>query len=120
MPEKIAIVVDDEALVAELLGEYMETLGFQSRVFTDPAEAFEFMVSTEEDVPLLVTDYNMLPINGAELSREAKRLIPEIKTVCITGYIKNEETVEISGFDGFLEKPFVLEQIKGLIEKVLP
>ena len=120
MDKRIAVVVDDEALVADILGEQLEMLDFQPLVFVDPRAAFDCMVNEKSAIALLVTDYNMPFINGAELARETKRLVPAIKTVCVSGYLKNEVISEIRHFDGFLEKPFSYEQLRELVDKILP
>jgi FixJ family two-component response regulator len=112
----IIIVVDDEAIVGKLVAEYLQTLKFQVVVFADPRQAFDFIASVKEEVALLVTDYDMPVINGAELAKEVKRLIQQIKTVCVTGNGDISESVE---FDGFLRKPFLFSQLKEVVEEVL-
>lgn len=112
----IIIVVDNDVVIGDGLGEYLETLKLQVFVFADPKKAFDFMVRTEEEVALLITDYNMPGVNGEELAAEAKILIPGIKIICISG---NENIPKSFEFDGFLEKPLYCSQLGEMVTTLL-
>ncbi|MFA5962281.1 MAG: response regulator [Parcubacteria group bacterium] len=115
---KNVIVVDDEESVMELIGGYLKTIGFRLFTFTDPKEALAFIIDTEEEIHLLVTDYNMPKTNGTILMQEMRVMSPGLKTVCISGR-QRDEIDGVEEFDGFLEKPFLLSKLRSLIENLL-
>jgi len=51
-------------------------------------EALEYLSKNKVDI--LLTDINMQPINGLELSKTVRNLFPEIKIIIITGFITME------------------------------
>ena len=120
--KELVVVVDDDFPIALLLEEYLKITGYRALAFSDPKKAFDSMLGIEETVDLLVTNYNMPLINGVELARETRLIFPNIKVVCIFELLRNDKYKDVlrcSDFDGFLEKPFLLERFIRVVKKVL-
>jgi len=113
-----ALVVDDSPSTLKLAAAMLKKLGYEVRTAGEGAEAlFHFHNSPCE---LVLTDYEMPAINGYQLGRKIKSKAPEIRVVIMTGLgraavagLISDETI-----DGWLFKPFYLEELKTLLERV--
>jgi FixJ family two-component response regulator len=114
----IIIVVDDDAVIGISVAEYLQTLNLRIFVFADPRQVLSFVSGTKHKIALLIADYNMLGINGEELAEEVKRLIPEIKTILMSGNVDIAES-SMFKFDGFLEKPLFAHKLGEMVKTLL-
>lgn len=80
------LVVDDDALVRELLAEQLRASGYEAIVARNGAEALE-RLSNGETIDLTVTDFSMPGINGIAFVREARRLRPGLPAILLTGFV---------------------------------
>lgn len=70
---------------------------------------------------VLITDLKMPGINGLTLAAAARSLQPTIGVILMTAYGSREIEVEAEKLmvDGYLTKPFQMEKLRDLVEKVL-
>ena len=109
-------IVDDEGFMGETIRLTLKMNRFRPKVFTNPKRALEALKCDSEKPMLLLTDFQMLPINGIELIQQSKQVIPSLKTILISGTVDESITQNYSVKpDSFLAKPF---QISDLIAKV--
>ena len=103
-----AIIVDDEQLLAEYIGELLETFKFEVvGIFSNPCEALKKIDFLKPDV--LFLDIEMSEINGLELAERAQAEGYDGEVVFITAY--NQYAIEaftVNALD-YLLKP-VLEK----------
>ena len=86
-----------------LLQKTLGRAGFSVETASDANEALEVLRSGTT-VDVLISDMMLPGMNGAELIEEAKRIVPGIKTVLVSGY--SSADLEIPTDYAFLEKPF--------------
>jgi YesN/AraC family two-component response regulator len=69
----------------------------------------------------VITDQTMPGLTGLELARSLLRLRPGQKIILCTGYSHalNAEKVKVSGIQGYLLKPFLPDDLTGLVHRVL-
>ena len=109
---RVALVVDDDPAVLELLAEMLEELGCE--VITQQ-DAFEALTVLREDrrIEILLTDINMPGIAGNELAEQAMRLRPGVKPILVSG----RET------DGYgyplLRKPFLQNDLVRVMRETM-
>ena len=72
---RVALVVDDDPAVLELLAEMLEELGCEVLTQQNAAEALT-VLRKDRRIEILLTDINMPGIAGFELAEQAKRLRP--------------------------------------------
>jgi two-component system response regulator GlrR len=70
---------------------------------------------------VLITDLKMPGINGLTLAAAARSLQPTIGIILMTAYGSREIEVEAEKLmvDGYLTKPFQMEKLRDLVEKIL-
>ena len=114
----LLMVVDDDPLVRELMGEQLRVAGYDVAVFCDGAAALAGIDSGIKP-DLLLTDFSMPTMNGVELARAARRRRPRLPVLVLTGYAS--EAADAIGDDDFslLRKPIdgdaLIGRVAGLI-----
>jgi len=114
------LVVDDEPQIRDILAAALRRDGYR---VTSRGSAKDALLDLEgcSGVELLVTDLKMPEMNGLELIRAAKRVSPSIGSVLITAFASTETAVTAlrQGADDYLMKPFGLDDLRRVVERVL-
>ena len=98
--------------------EILELLGYRVLEAESGARALEILESVEPD--LMLFDYAMPVMNGAELARLARRLWPDVPIVFASGYADTEQVeAALSGEAIILRKPFNMETLAQTIAGLL-
>jgi signal transduction histidine kinase/ActR/RegA family two-component response regulator len=79
------LVVDDDAMVREVMVGQMEERGYRVAQASDGLEALA-QLDAGTTVDLLITDFAMPGMNGLTLIQEARRHRPELPALLLTGY----------------------------------
>jgi CheY-like chemotaxis protein len=80
------LVVDDEAMVGEFLGEFLASRGLDVTIKSDPVEAARWFAEDPDRVDLVLTDQTMPRMTGLELAQRLTTERPELPVVLCTGY----------------------------------
>jgi DNA-binding NtrC family response regulator len=117
-PEKALIVCvdDDEALLVVLSRSLRREPTFEVRTTTSPREALEWIA--RDPVAVLVSDYEMPELTGAQLAGRAKSIRPETVRILLTG--KRTLETAIDGINQgevfrFLNKPFEDRELRRAV-----
>ncbi len=115
------LVVDDEAGMLEVAVAYAESMGFRVLQASSGPTALE-VAAREPDIELLVTDVIMPGgMNGVELARKTRQLLPSLKVVYSSGF-PADALAERSGanVDGpLLTKPYLRSEFVATINQVM-
>lgn len=113
------LVVDDEQFMVHTLAKILELLGYDVLCAFGGREAYR--VCLEQNVDLVITDLHMPDMSGLELLTSLKAHNPALPVILITGYgvEKVRESAGTWHADGFLGKPFTVNELKQLIEQTL-
>ena len=120
MPE--ILIVDDDQSVRDLLTMYLKKAEFEVRTAADGAEA---LAAVSEKAPDLVILDIMLPgKSGFLVLEQLRQKIPRDKapkTIMITGNQghRHRQYAEALGVSGYLNKPFRMERLLEMVEKLL-
>jgi CheY-like chemotaxis protein len=101
------MVVDDERALVALSEEMLADLGYEPVGFDSSAAALAAFRRTPEHFDLVLTDENMPGVNGTELTRELRRVHPDIPVVLMSGYAAAQlaERAAAVGIHEVLRKP---------------
>lgn len=97
------LLVDDEELVRMGTTDMLAELGHKVHESASGHQALETL-SREDGIDLLVTDYLMPGMTGAELARKARAIRPDLPVLLITGYADLAQ--DVGGGLPRLGKPF--------------
>jgi len=102
------LVVDDDDIALDMIESYLSREGFLVFTAINGIEAVKAL--EENDIQIVVTDWEMPMMNGLDLCREIRERFTEhyIYSILLTSRGRNDEIVEgmASGADDFMVKPF--------------
>jgi CheY-like chemotaxis protein len=105
------LLVDDEDLVRFATGEMLSELGHRVVDVGSGAEALT-QLANGLDVDVVVTDYKMPRMDGAELARQIRERWPSLPVLIITGYTGiSDESLDLPR----LAKPFGQAEIASAL-----
>jgi len=113
------LVVDDEEIVRESLGGWLQEDGFQVSSAPEGRTAVEMMKRDRWNVMLV--DLKMPGMDGLQVLEEARKLQPEAAIIMMTAYATVDTAVtamKLGAFD-YLVKPFDPEELSLLMQKVV-
>ncbi|MBN1505055.1 MAG: PAS domain S-box protein, partial [Candidatus Eisenbacteria bacterium] len=115
------LLVDDEDIVREPAGRLLAKLGFKVLTASNGREALEVFRSHADEIDCVVLDLTMPEMSGEEAFRELRRLKDNVKVILSSGYGETESIRSFPGRgpDGFLQKPYRLEQLASKLKEVL-
>jgi len=113
------LVADDEAIVRESLRDWLGDVGHQVLTAENGPQALE--VIRKEKPAVLITDLVMPGMDGIELMKKARELLPGIEVIIITAYGSIPTAINAirEGAYDYIEKPFCPERAEILIEKLM-
>jgi two-component system response regulator GlrR len=116
-PPKSILVVDDDANVRTLLRRAIEHMGHQVVEASDAPSAIALL--ERQKVDLVLCDVRMPGLDGVWLLDQIVTRFPDIPVALATGMTEMDPRVTLRrGVVGYLTKPFRLEPLRLLIEKV--
>jgi DNA-binding NtrC family response regulator len=113
------LVVDDEEIIRESLGGWLEKDGYLVAVAPDGRSAVERMKGESWNVVLV--DLKMPGMDGLQVLEEARKLQPDAAAIIMTAYATVDTAVtamKLGAFD-YLIKPFDPEELTLLMKKVV-
>jgi len=112
------LIVDDELIVRESLGGWLERDGHKVDKAASGEEALEKCQKTRYDILLL--DIKMEGMSGLEVLKKVKENDPDLSVVMITAYGSIPSAIEAmkNGAHEYLLKPFDPDELMVLIEKI--
>src|SRR3954468_18497876 len=116
MPTRI-LVVEDETKLRRVIGLHLEASGFEVDQSPDAENALDRANSAD----LILTDLKLPGMDGLTFLKEVHSHNPMAAVVVMTAYGSVEAAVEAmkNGAADFLQKPFSLEHLTTVINKVL-
>jgi len=115
-PSARILVVDDDALVASSTAALLEDLGYQI-IQADSGDHALKILRGAEPVDLLITDFLMPKMTGAELAREVRALRPDLPILLATGYAELSAGLDLDL--PRLKKPYQQHELQTQINRLL-
>ena len=115
------LLVDDEAIVLDVTAAMLRRLGYTVLTALSGREAVEIYTEHADRISAVVLDMIMPEMGGGEVFDQLKRINPSVKVLLASGYSMQGQAREIMnrGCDGFLQKPFTLEDISVRIRSLI-
>ena len=112
------MVVDDDADVRIFLADILADLGHRVDTLDCAEAALAALAAGAPDLVLI--DFAMPGMNGAELAREARRLHPGLPIVFVTGFAESDQLESALGSDvPVLRKPFGIDELAAVVAAYL-
>ena len=113
------LVVDDEEIVRESLGGWLEKDGYTIACCPDGPCAIDKLKA--ERWSIMIVDLKMPGMDGLQVLEEAKKLQPELAVVIMTAYATVDTAVAAmkAGAYDYLVKPFDPEELSIMMQKIV-
>jgi signal transduction histidine kinase/ActR/RegA family two-component response regulator len=111
------VVVEDDSRVRQFIVESLEILGYQVMQAEHGQAGLEQLEATQPD--LLITDFLMPGMTGAELIKKAHQKYPGMPAIIATGYADLQAIDEVIDTDMVLRKPFQLNELAYKVKSAL-
>ena len=120
------LLVDDNSLNLEIASEILKEVGFDVETAVNGQNALDMVKSSQPGYyALVLMDVQMPVMNGYEATKEIRLLenreLAAIPILAMTANAFEEDKQEAfkSGMNGHISKPIDIEQLFGILEKVL-
>ena len=113
------LLVEDDPQVLEVGRQILEGHGYQVIACSSPVEALEHCQSEVQPIDVLVADVVMPQMNGIELARRLRLLVPELRNVWMSGYARDDLRGDQDPAGIFVRKPFTSETLLLAIRRTL-
>ncbi len=111
------LVVEDDSRVRQFIVECLEILGYQVAQAEHGQAGLDKLDSMRPD--LLITDFLMPGMTGAELIKKAHQKYPDLPAIIATGYADMGAIDEVIANDKVLRKPFQLIDLAYKVQHAL-
>lgn len=114
------LIVDDEPTYREYLERFLSRDGLEVRTAETGAEAIAVAKNFAPDI--LLADWMLrCEMHGIQVGEALREQSPAVRILLMTGFPTADLEAEAArvGIDGFLEKPFALEDLSSAIRAAL-
>ncbi|WP_409262103.1 response regulator [Pseudomonas putida] len=111
---RTVLLVDDDHLVRDMLGDVLRQYGYQVRQAHSGEQALALL---DDDIDLLLTDFAMPEFNGAQLALAARERYPRLPVVFLTGYAELQG-LELPG-SLVIQKPVQADELARALNEML-
>lgn len=113
------MIIDDDRDMCMLLNRFLTGKGFETAVVHKGADALKWLSANKAD--LVLCDYKLDDMTGAELLPEIKQVGNNVPVIMITAYsdVKSAVTAMKNGAYDYIVKPLLPDEILLTIQKTL-
>ena len=114
-------MVDDDATVLAIIARQLTRLDWQVTPCASGLEALRQLAAGPDDFDVLLTDVRMPSLDGPELARRVRALLPSLPIILMSGNTAGlTRDLVLPGRPWlFLEKPFEVAQLRDVLESAL-
>jgi len=112
------LLAEDEPGVRRYVHEALERYGYTVLDAANGREALSLVDASQEPIHLLLTDWVMPEMSGAELAQAFQSRHPGVPVLCMSGYTDHPRVSSASGVH-HIQKPFTAETLLGRMRSLL-
>jgi two-component system, cell cycle sensor histidine kinase and response regulator CckA len=121
---ELILVVDDEAVIRNLVSQILDQHGYRSICCADGIEAIEVFNAHAGEVSVVITDVDMPRLGGLALVQTLRPRYPELRVIVMSGLSHSGvESVDLRGLEklahAFLHKPFTAVRLLEVLHQLL-
>ena len=120
-PRQTILVVDDEKMALTLIGRLLREAGYDVVTAESGFEAIEAFRREAHRFSMVLLDFSLPFMDGAETFRRLRDLRSNIPVVLCTGFILQERLADMmgAGLTGFLRKPVPPDELLSVVRSTL-
>ncbi|MBS3906416.1 MAG: hybrid sensor histidine kinase/response regulator [Syntrophaceae bacterium] len=119
MEKERILIVDDEALILDMVASYVSHIGFEAMTAKNGKEALERL--RNEPFTILISDIKMPEMDGFELMKTVRNEFPDIHMIAMTGHGVSYTFTDVveCGATDYVPKPFSLDEMRAKLNRVV-
>ena len=114
------LIAEDEASLLEVTTEVLDRAGFEVVPAENGALALERFAEAPDSFALVILDFSMPVMDGAQCLARLRELRPDVKVLLTSGHGNLEDSLDPSLLAGCLQKPYriheLIDAVKGILE----
>jgi len=119
--KETVLLVDDEEMIIDIGKEMLEYMGYKVLTAKGGKKAIDVYKKNQDKIDAVILDMIMPEMGGGEIYDHMKGINPDIKAILSSGYSMNgkAEAILARGCNGFIQKPFNMNELSQKIRDVL-
>jgi two-component system cell cycle sensor histidine kinase/response regulator CckA len=114
------LLVDDEPVVLDVGALMVKRLGYNVLQAANGTEASQIFKDNVDDICLVILDMILPDESGLDTCKKLKEIKSDVKVLHTSGLGRTQNTDGLGcDFDGFLQKPFKIEELSSMIKDLL-
>jgi len=115
------LYLDDDPVMVLMVQALLQRHGWRVTAFDQPRLALARIGAHDDPVDLVVTDFNMPEVSGLDVAAEVRRIRPGLPVILSSGFVSDalRQDAQRLGVRHVMQKEYTLEQLAGLIDRVL-
>ncbi|MGB2696780.1 MAG: response regulator, partial [Candidatus Zixiibacteriota bacterium] len=108
------LAIDDQQVIRDLLEDMSKSLDYHLELASNSEDGLK--IFEKDNFDLVIAELDMPQVSGCEVSREVKRLKPDVPVILLTEWTEppEKQMLEDYGVDFVLNKPFRLDQLSNI------
>ncbi len=108
----MTLIVDDDEVNLNMIEKRLSRAGYKVVQCATGGEAYTHLASFIID--LVITDMDLNHISGVDVLMYVREKFGSLPVILMSG---NPDNLKIDGFDGYLEKPFSMQELLNIVQK---
>lgn len=110
------LFVDDEDLLLTMGQMILASYGYDVLTANTGQKALDVFAKCGKNIDLMITDLVMPNMSGRELIEKVRRLSPDTRVICSSGYVR---AINVEENDSYLQKPFSSKELLRKVKQTL-
>jgi CheY-like chemotaxis protein len=120
-PRELVMIVDDEEFVTMIAQRVLTDEGYRVLTAKDGFQAIEIYRKLNEQIMLVILDFTMPVMDGADVFAELQLINPKVSVVLSSGFAEQEPLRNMlsRGLRGFIPKPYTQQKLLTQVRSTL-
>ena len=115
------LIVDDQDMILDVGKQMLDAFGYEVLIANSGTKAVDVYTTDKERIDLVILDMIMPGVSGGQTYDRLKEINPDVKVLLSSGYSIDGQAREIlqRGCNGFIQKPFSMNELSKKLREVL-
>ncbi len=120
-PQELVLIVDDEEFITLLARKVLSDEGYRVVTARNGFQALDIYRRLKDEIALVILDFTMPIMNGADVFAELQELNPKVAVVLSSGFAEQEKLRMMlsRGLRGFIPKPYTQDKLLAQVRQTL-
>lgn len=116
--EKTILVIDDNEMMLKVAGQMLNKCGYKVLMANNGTDGIEIFRNNQQ-IALVLLDLLMPDVSGLEIFKQLREYRNDIAIIFMSGGNEKKELADCKDYDGFLTKPYSLNELSHKVFEVL-